>query len=387
MTSCAHIPDTGLARRLRVILIGAGAIAQSKYLPALRKLHDTYAVAAVVDPGRQSRAFVAACFPGAIDLTELPDDPAELGDIDVALVLTPPTIRPAYIERCLGEGLHVLAEKPLALTAGEAMRLRDVATSAERSLVVAHTRRHDPGYPLLRRSLADCEVISASASTLETPYQAVVDLASHQLDLEPGLEFDRSMSRAESELISDAIGSDDARAIRYYRWVLIESLVHDLDLLTDVLGRAQTVECCRYFERGIGVAALLRFKHAVATLDWTLAPGLGTYDQVFSFTGAASRHRLRYPSAYLVNATAELSVDTAGPEPSGNVQTHTVASREDAFTRLLRYVADLVRRGESTQASAGDAIEALVLAEALSRSAVAREPVSLEGLRMASAGS
>jgi predicted dehydrogenase len=69
--------------------------------------------------------------------------------IDIVLLATPPHFRPAHIEYALEKGVHVFAEKPVAVDpAGcrKVIALSEVAKAKGLSIVAGTQRRHDPSY-------------------------------------------------------------------------------------------------------------------------------------------------------------------------------------------------------------------------------------------------
>ena len=71
--------------------------------------------------------------------------------IDVLHVCTPNALHCEQVLAALGRGIHVVCEKPLAVTTGESRRMLDAAT--ERGLVHA-TCYHVRGYPLVEQMRA-----------------------------------------------------------------------------------------------------------------------------------------------------------------------------------------------------------------------------------------
>jgi predicted dehydrogenase len=370
---------------LKVVLVGFGTIAQAKYVPALLKLSSLYDVIAIVEPSAAARALALQRFPAARALAELPGELAELGAFDAGLLLTPPVVRPALTERLLDHGVHVLAEKPLALTAATAVTLALGAVARRRLLMVAQTRRFDPGCAQLVQSLEPGSVTTALAVTLETRWQSIVELAPLARAPDPATEFDRPLGEAELSEISSTLGTDDDRVLRYYRWAIAESLVHDLDLLAYVLGPVSVVEACTLARRDAAISALIRVGDVDVVLQWTLAPGLAGYEQTFQFTGQDRRHTLRYPSPFLPNATARLTVDSAGEEPTGHISVTTVRSYEDPFVRLLEEFAARVAAGDASPASAFDAATALRVGESLVRAHLESRAVEVQPLAIGTA--
>ena len=102
--------------RMRVGVIGCGAIAQMMHLPYLRELDERFEIAALcdVDPvalaecGR--RYGVSRLFADAESLLAEP--------LDAAFILTSGDHAPVTLA-ALERGLHVLVEKPLAYTLAE----------------------------------------------------------------------------------------------------------------------------------------------------------------------------------------------------------------------------------------------------------------------------
>lgn len=327
---------------LRVAIVGCGTIAQLRYLPALKVLADSLTVVAVHDPdGRAQRWMAAEC--GAEELADyraVLDVPA----LDAVLVLTPPVVRPEIVEAMLEGGLHVLAEKPLALSSRQARGLAETAARRDRRLAVAHTRRCEPAFEQLCTLVADATLSSCAVRTFENRWQAIASLALPARDFDDEVEFYAGVSDIEARLLGAVIGTEDPLVLRYYRWVILEALVHDLDLLSRVLGRPEQVLSAAIRRDVVALNLLVRYAHVDAALQWTLTDRLGTYEQVFEFTAAQSRIELRYPSPFLRGASAELLQHLPGAAASGEVVQASVPSREDAFVRLLTNFASAIRQ-------------------------------------------
>jgi predicted dehydrogenase len=121
---------------MRVVIAGAGAQVLAFHEPALAAVGAR--VVGVHDVRREAAARVAerhGC-PPAGDLDALLALAA-----DVAVVLAPHPFHAEIVSACLGAGLHVLTEKPLAVTPREADGMIAAASRAGRLLGVAFQQR------------------------------------------------------------------------------------------------------------------------------------------------------------------------------------------------------------------------------------------------------
>ena len=119
---------------LRMAMVGAGAISELGHLPAL-SLTNTSVLTAVVDTdlGRARRLAEAFGAPLATDTTQ------GLGaHADFACVAVPHHVHEAVSMSLLQEGLHLLIEKPLAISSKGCDQIIAAAHAADR-------RRSRPG--------------------------------------------------------------------------------------------------------------------------------------------------------------------------------------------------------------------------------------------------
>ena len=182
-------------RRLRLGLVGYGRIAQD-YLAVAREL-DAYEVCGVTDPDPDARDRAAA-----LDLPTFGSALEMVGEIEVdaALVLTPPADHEQASLELITRGVHVLCEKPVALTATAASRLFHVAARTGVTLMMASKFRYVPDVIEARRLIEDgaigkplmfdnafCSYVDMTERWNRDPKQAgggvVMDNGSHSVDL------------------------------------------------------------------------------------------------------------------------------------------------------------------------------------------------------------
>jgi predicted dehydrogenase len=125
-----------VSESLRVVVLGAGANVWQLHEPALKAVGAQIVAVHDVDHAAAQRVAHALGCANAADLDEL------LGhDADLAVVTTPHVHHAEQTIACLQAGRHVLVEKPMAVTAGEADAMVAEAAGAGRLLAVAVQQR------------------------------------------------------------------------------------------------------------------------------------------------------------------------------------------------------------------------------------------------------
>jgi predicted dehydrogenase len=129
--------------RLRVAIVGCGALAELFYVPAFRCLGGTCraTVAALIDSDPARAASVGRHFPDARIGTRLDDIP---DDTQVAIVASPAGFHAEQTVALLRRGMHVLCEKPMAPSSAECDAMIAAARSAGRLLAIGHFKRFFP---------------------------------------------------------------------------------------------------------------------------------------------------------------------------------------------------------------------------------------------------
>lgn len=124
---------------LRIGVIGVGAIAQLAHLPLLAKMKGVE-IAALCDNDRAKARALADRFGVANVETDI-DDLLDLGTLDALLISTPNHLHEPHVLSALRAGLHVLCERPLALTTKGIDRILAAAQKADRVVQVGHNQR------------------------------------------------------------------------------------------------------------------------------------------------------------------------------------------------------------------------------------------------------
>jgi predicted dehydrogenase len=166
---------------LRIAVVGAGHLGKV-HARVLSKLLGVRLVG-VVDPEKRAREAVEREYGCA----GFPDIGGVLRLIDAAVVAAPTSLHHAIGLDLLSRGIHVMMEKPLAATVGQAEELVQTAKRGGAVLQVGHVERFNPCLPPVMPYVRDAKYIEASRlggfTGRNLDVGVVLDLMIHDIDL------------------------------------------------------------------------------------------------------------------------------------------------------------------------------------------------------------
>ncbi len=130
-------------KTVRIGVIGAGWWATSAHIPAI-KSHPNAELVAVQSRERTKAEKIARDF-GAEKACITVEEMLAIKELDAVVVSSTPNVHFAQAKAALERGLHVLLEKPMTFTAGEARELVELAAKRKLHLVMScpwHFTRH-----------------------------------------------------------------------------------------------------------------------------------------------------------------------------------------------------------------------------------------------------
>ncbi len=134
--------------KVRIGVIGCGAITQIIHLPVLSKMEDVEIVA-IADNDKTKLEALAAKYKivqSFTDHTKL----LALEDMDAVHICTPNHLHASMTVEALSAGKHVLVEKPIARTYDEAKMMADEARKRKKKLMVGMNHRFRPDAMVLK---------------------------------------------------------------------------------------------------------------------------------------------------------------------------------------------------------------------------------------------
>lgn len=154
-----------MPERLRLGIVGAGAVTQVGHLPALKRIKEIEVVG-ICDTDLPKARALADRFGVPDAYTDIEELVEYEEDLDALLVCTPNHLHESHIQAALASKLHVFVERPLAFTAAGAQKLIKAAARHERVLMVGANHRYRPDVQQIRSfvqsgELGDLESIRA----------------------------------------------------------------------------------------------------------------------------------------------------------------------------------------------------------------------------------
>ena len=145
-----------MSKPVRIGLIGAGAISQVAHLPVLSRMRGATLVALCDNDGPKARA-LADRF-GVPDVFTDIDDLLDFDELDAVVIATPNHLHEPHVLAALAKKVHVLCERPLALTGRGVERIIAAATRVDRKVMVGNNHRFRSDVQMLERFLRGGEL-------------------------------------------------------------------------------------------------------------------------------------------------------------------------------------------------------------------------------------
>lgn len=125
-------------KKLRIGIIGAGGIAQAAHIPCFKKAENVE-VAAISDINREKLQYAAEKFDIKQTFTEW--EKLIESDVDAVVICSPNAFHSEQSVKAMEAGKHVLCEKPVCLTGGEAEKVFSVSEKTGKKFMAAFPRR------------------------------------------------------------------------------------------------------------------------------------------------------------------------------------------------------------------------------------------------------
>ena len=334
------------------------------HLHYLRELSDRFEIAAVCDLSRMVVDAVGAASGVArrfTDWRELLQEP-----LDAVMVLTSGSHEPIVVAAAQARR-HVFIEKPIALSEVEGQSIIAAGKKAGVRLMVGYMKRYDPAVERMAQELKSLSPMRfARSTTAEYPMKWYVGHYPivRGTDIDPKLLA--SLEADDEARVTAAIGVSDATLRFAYRHSLLDSMIHDINLMRGLLGEPKALRFA--YVAQAAVSLFLEFPQTAAAMHWVnLQDGVARYQQEFGFFSPERRATLIFPSPFLRSAPTELVLEGGSPDSPRSWRTVETVSYEEAFKRELIEFYACVTEGREPRTTAADAVRDVALCQAIVR--------------------
>jgi myo-inositol 2-dehydrogenase/D-chiro-inositol 1-dehydrogenase len=346
MASAAESTDP--PERVRLAILGLGAVAQAVHLPLLDRLADRFSIAAIADLSPSLIATIGDRYrvPGRARFDGL-DGLLTADGIDGLLVLTSGSHGSA-VTAGLDRGWSVFAEKPLAWTLAEADEIAErLAGDPSRKLQLGYMKLYDPAVVRGVAAAAGLGPVRSIEVTILHPSDQ--RQLSHARLLPPPTDVPATTLdsiRAEADRLRMLAVGSSGDVGRLYSDIVLGSIVHDLALIRAFAGDPTGIDLVDTWPAGrwppsVAIGGRLEGEARFA-VRWHFLPDYAAYREQVRVVYEAATIELEFPSPYLLHAPTRLRIT----ELEGDARRdRRYASVDEAFEEELLAFHGLITAG------------------------------------------
>lgn len=346
--------------RLRVGVVGCGAIAQIQHLPHLRDGRDRFEIGGICDIAPDLLRKVGDDFhvPEQSRFTDVHDLVAS--DIDAVLICSSGSHAPQVLA-ATAAGQHVLVEKPACVTIAEAQSMIDACDAAGVVLMVAYPKRYEPSYAYAAsrvQAMDDVRLIQINHLHPSNDLH-MAEFSFHRANLPDDVVA--RLRATDTALIAEALGLDAPadHVVRAYQ-LCNGSLIHDISVLHGMFGPPEAVLNTEIWRDGAGLTTTLRYPNDMrAVLTWIDLPDLWAFEETFAVYGRSERVIVSFPTGFSRGLPTTAVIQE--PDADGAPSRRELSWHENPFKRELEHFHDSIQSARTPDTPGTELIDHLTL--------------------------
>ena len=347
-------------QRVKIGVVGCGAIAQVHHMPNLTDLQDEYEVTAVCDISRGAAEYVARRFHVPQAVTDYRDLLA--ADVD-AVLLCQSDPKTEVAVAAFDAGRHVFIEKPMCFSLQEADAIIDACEKSGKVGQVGYMKVYDPAFQLAEQEVQPMNTIRFVQINHLHPRNELHLQQFHlrRFDDYPAGAFE-ALQAARAAARRQAIGDVPPHVERAF-FMLAGSMIHDLYGLRFMMGMPVRVVSTEVWKEGRGLTTILEYANgARCVATWIDLPDLWDFKETLEIYGDDKRVLLSYPTGFARGILSTLVIQELD-ETGRPYRREPAIDWESAFVRELRHFHECITQGTSCRtpvASARDDIALII---------------------------
>ena len=354
--------------RIRIGVIGCGAIAQVHHLPNLNALHREFEVPIVCDLSHGAAEAVAKRF----HVPQFVTDYKALLSADVdAVLLCHGDPKTEVALAAFKAGKHVFIEKPVCFSLQEMEAMLTAQRKAGTVAQAGYMKVHDPAFQFAKREVDTMDSYRFVQINHLHPNNS---LHLSQFDVErfndvpqeafkpAGTAREKAQAEAIGDVLSEAgLGSDVQNKATRVFYLLAGSMIHDIYSLRVMLGSPSEVISAEVWAEGRGVSIVFGYPNGARCIaTWVDLPDLWDFKETLEIYGDTKRVIVSYPTGFSRGILSEVTIQ--GIDTDGTTYSKTPAIEwESAFVRELRHFHACITAGEPCYTSLESARDDIAL--------------------------
>jgi predicted dehydrogenase len=345
--------------RLKIGVIGCGAIAQIQHLPHLRELDEQFEIGGLADLSAKLLEVVGADYGVPAERRFLDYRDLLRSDIDGVIVCPSGSHAPASIAAAEA-GKHILVEKPMCTTVREAEAMVTAAERAGVILMIAYMKRHEPAYQFARQrvgEMSDVRFIQVNHLHPDNDLHTA-EFKVRRFDDLP-VRAREAWREEQAELIAEALdyppgGVSDAIARAYN--LILGSMIHDIGNLHGLFGPPRRVLSAEIWLDGRAVSTVLDYgseRRAVAS--WVDLPELWDFRETLEVYGSRERVLVSFPTGFARGLPSHVIVH--GMDSDRTPWRREYAWHDNPFKLELQHFGESIRNGTPPLTPGREAID------------------------------
>jgi predicted dehydrogenase len=345
--------------RLKIGVIGCGAIAQIQHLPHLRELDDQFEIGGLADLSPGLLEVVGADYGVPPERRFLDYRELVRSDVDGVIVCSSGSHAAPSIAAAEA-GKHVLVEKPMCTTVREAEAMVEAADRAGVLLMIAYMKRHEPAYRFAQQKVAEMSDVRFIQVNHLHPDNDLhtAEFKVHRFADIPA-EVRAAWQAEQHELIAEALEYPAGVAVppaiaRAYNLIL-GSMIHDLGNLHGLFGPPRRVLSSEIWLDGRGVSTVLDYgedRRAVAS--WVDLPELWDFKETLEVYGSRERVLVSFPTGFARGLPSYVTLH--GMDADRTPWRREYAWHDNPFKLELQHFGECIRTGHPLRTPGRDAI-------------------------------
>lgn len=329
--------------RVRIGVIGCGAISQIQHLPNLAILNEEFEVSMVCDISPSLAKYVSEWFHVPKYVTDYRD--VLNSEVDAVLVChTDPKTEVAVA--AFEAGKHVIIEKPICVSLQEMDAIIDAMERSGKVGMAAYMKVYDPAFEVAKAEVDAMKDIRFMQVNHLHPHN---DLhlrnfrVAHFDDLPPGTM--EETLKAKKKARYNAIGDVPDHVGRTFG--ALGGMIHDIYSMRLMLGMPKTVISTEVWNDNRARSTVLEYPNGSRCIATRVdLPYLWDFKQTLEVYGDSKRVILSVPTGFARGILSSVSVQGIGPDGSA-FRTEPSVRWEGAFTGELRHFHECITRGTS----------------------------------------